>query len=184
MFLRKTSRTWGWRSFFKSEVKGVVAVESAFLLPMFALVFVASTTLFQVQRVDSSYIHAATTLGDLVTRQVEITDDRAEDFYATARALVASDDNLAVIMTSVSYNATDDEYFVNWSSSNVDGEEHENEDIVRFQFPAMDENESVMLVVVQGSYTPIIDGFFDADVQFVEHSIRRPRLVRLVDRRA
>ena len=133
---------------------------------------------------DSSYIHAATTLGDLVTRQVEITDTNAENFYATVQALVASDDNLKVTMTSVSYNATDEEYFVNWSSSNIDGEEHENDDIERFSFPAMEETESVMLVVVEGSVDPLFSGLFDGQVQIVKHSIRRPRLVRLVDRKA
>ena len=183
MFLRKTSRTWSWKSFFKSDVKGSVAIESAFLLPVFALIFVGSTAFFQVQRVDSSYIHAATTLGDLVTRQVEITDDRAENLYATVQALVASDDNLKVTMTSVSYDAGNEEYFVNWSSSNIDGEEHENEDIERFNFPAMEETESVMLVVVEGSVDPLFSSFFNGQVQLVKHAIRRPRLVRLVDRK-
>ena len=183
MSLRKIFRAWSWKSFYKSEIKGSIAIESAFLLPAFALLFVASTTLFQVQRVGSSYIHAATTISDLVTRHIEVTDDNADEFYAMARSLVASDDNLKVTLTSVSYNATEDEYFVNWSSSNVDGEEFENDDILRFQFPAMEVSESVMLVVVEGSYSPVIDSFFDADVQFVEHAIRRPRFVRLVDRR-
>ncbi|MEP3232362.1 MAG: hypothetical protein ABJN04_12210 [Hyphomicrobiales bacterium] len=182
MFLRKSFRTWSWKSFFKSEVKGSIAIESAFLLPVFALLFIGSTTLFQVQRVNSSYLHAATTLSDLVTRRIQVTDSNADDFYATAQSLVVSDDNLRVILTSVSYNATEDEYFVNWSSSNIDGEEHQDNDILRYDFPAMEASESVMLVVVEGSYNPVIQGFFDAQVDFMEHAIRRPRFVRLVDR--
>ena len=182
MFLNKISRTWSWKSFLRNEVKGAIAIESAFLLPIFALIFVGATAIFQVQRVDSSYIHAATTLGDLVTRQITVTDDVADNLYATARSLVTSDDNLEVTLTSVSYNAAADEYFINWSSSNVDGAELENNDILGFQFPAMEETESVMLVVVRGTVNPIFDGLFDAEVDFAKHAIRRPRFVRLVDR--
>lgn len=184
MFLSKTSRIWNWKSFFKNEVKGSIAIEGAFLLPIFALIFLASTTIFQVQRVGASYLHAATTLSDLVTRQIEITDDNVDNFYATAQSLVTSNGDLTITFTSVSYNATDDEYFVNWSSSNVSGEEHENDDIESFRFPAMEADiESVMLVVIKGSYTPIIEGLFDAGIEFYEHAIRRPRFVRLVDRK-
>ena len=182
MFFKKTARTWSWKSFFGGEVKGSIAIESALLLPIFALIFVGSTTLFQVQRVDSSYLHATTTLSDLVTRQVEVTDDIADNFYATAESLVASDDNLTVTMTSVSYDATQQEYFVNWSSSNIVGQEHEDEDIQGYSFPAMDETESVMLVALQGSVAPLFDGIFGTEVNFSKHSIRRPRFVRLVDR--
>ena len=183
MFLRKTARTWSWKSFFKGEVKGSIAIESALLLPVFALIFVGSTTLFQIQRVDSSYLHATTTINDLVTRQVEITDDRAEEYYATARSLVASDDNLTVTITSVSYNAADEEFYVLWSSSNIDGQEHEDEDIQGYDFPAMDETESVILVTLQGSVAPLFDGILGTEVNLSKHSIRRPRLVRLVDRK-
>lgn len=182
MFWNKFSRSRNWKSFFKRETKGSIAVEGALLLPVFALLFVGSTTFFQVQRVDSSYLHAATTLGDLVTRQIQVTDSTAENLYATAASLVQSTDNFTVVMTSVSYNAADDKYFVNWSSSNLEGHEFEDDNIQGFDFPEMDESESVMLVVVQGSTTPIFDGLFDADVDFFKHTIRRPRFVRLVDR--
>ena len=182
MFLRKASRARSWKSFFKSEVKGSIAIEAAFLIPVFGLIFVGSTTLFEVQRVNSSYLHAATTISDLVTRHIEVTDANAQNFYDTAGSLVASEKNLKITLTSVSYNATDDEYFVNWSSSNINGEELEDDDILTFDFPAMEETESVMLVVVEGDYNPIIDSFFGTEVRFTEHAIRRPRFVRLVNR--
>ena len=182
MFFRKASCTWSWKSFFKNEVKGSVAIEGVFLLPIFAVLFIGSTTLFEVQRVNSTYLHAATTISDLVTRHLQITDDNVDNFHATAQALIPSNQNLKVTLTSVSYNATDDEYFVNWSSSNISSEAHENDDIQTFDFPAMDENESVMLVVVEGTYRPIIEGFFDTEVELAKHAIRRPRFVRLVDR--
>lgn len=182
MFFRKTSRAGSWKSFLKNEVKGSIAIEGAFLLPVFALLFIGSTTLFETQRVGSSYIHAAATVSDLVTRHIQVSDTNAETFYATAETLVGQGTNVTVILTSVSYNATEDEYFVNWSSSNVDGEEHEDNDILTFDFPAMEETESVMLVVIEGSYNPTIESFFDAEVEFSEHAIRRPRFVRLVDR--
>ena len=181
MFFRKISRAGSWKSFFKSEVKGTIAIEAGFLLPVFALLFIGSTTLFEVQRVGSSYIHAATTISDLVTRHIQVSDTNAETFYATARTLVG-DEDVTVVLTSVSYNATEDEYFVNWSSSNVSGEEYEDNDILTFDFPRMEETESVMLVVIEGSHNPTIESFFGAEVDFVEHAIRRPRFVRLVAR--
>jgi len=183
MFLNKTCRNLRWNSFLKDEVKGAIALEGALLLPFFVLIFVAMTTFFQVNRVDSSYIHAATTLGDLATRQIEITDSTADNLFATAESLVISADNFMTTMTSVSYNVAEDEYFVNWSSSNIDGQELEDEDIVGYDFPRMEETESVMLVVVRGSVTPLFDGIFGTEVDLEKHAIRRPRFVRLVDRK-
>ena len=104
MFLRKASRARSWKSFFKSEVKASIAIEAAFLIPVFGLIFVGSTTLFEVQRVNSSYLHAATTISDLVTRHIEVTDANAQNFYDTAGSLVASEKNLKITLTSVSYN--------------------------------------------------------------------------------
>ena len=129
----------------------------------------------------SSYIHATTTVSDLVTRHLQVSDANLQTLYATAATLVG-DDNVTVVLTSVSYNATEDEYFVNWSESNVNGEEYEDNDIQPFDFPGMDETESVMLVVIEGTHNPAIESFFGAEVDFAEHAIRRPRFVRLVDR--
>lgn len=182
MFLSKISHVRDWVSLIKSEVKGSMAVEGALLLPFFVLIYLSATTFFQVQRVDSSYLHAATTLGDLVTRQIVITDQTADNFYATGDRLVASNDNFNVVITSVSYNAAQDEYFVNWSSSNIPGSEFQDQDIVGYEFPAMEVSESVMLVTVSGSVTPLVQGFFNSEVDFFKHTIRRPRFVRLVAR--
>ncbi|MEP1443515.1 MAG: hypothetical protein ABJK39_10965 [Hyphomicrobiales bacterium] len=182
MFWKNLSRPWGWRSFLKSESKGSMAVEGALLLPLFIVIYIGSTTLFQVQGVDASYIHAATTLSDLVTRQIVINDSTANNLYATTRSLVLSDDDFIVSMTSVSYDPAMDKFFINWSASNVNGSELKDEDIEKYKFPAMEDTESVMLVTVQGSTVPLFQDFFeDAKVNFFKHSIRRPRFVRLVD---
>lgn len=161
----------------RHDKRGSMAIEGAFLLPVFVLLLMGSLVSFHALRVDWSYTHAATALSDIATRQTVINEDTLESFYTTADAIALDDTNLKVSFTSVSYDEDNENYFVNWSCANVSGARQTTSDIQDIRFPRMQSGDSVMMVLVEGAITPIMDIGLSEIVNLSKLSIRRPRFV-------
>ena len=104
---------------FAREEKGNLAVESLILIPGLWLVFLVMVTIFDAYQQSNANQKASYAISDLVSRQTTPVDS---DFLAGAKGLF---DTLAyrandttVRITSVRWDAADNEFKLHWSQAN------------------------------------------------------------------
>jgi len=168
---------------FTWDNQGVAAVEFAIVFPLLIVFLTGSMSLFDGLRGARVYGQAATTVADLVTRQIEMNNDKLSDMYATAAALTGQYSrvsNYQISITSIvnefdSRGNTD--LSIAWSRGNASGAALNADDLGNYDLPQLFEGESVILVVMSGTYTPAIWADAVGHISYHRHALRRPRFV-------
>ena len=166
------------KSFLRSD-NGSAVIEAAFIIPIFLAIFLGSITYFDDFRASQTIVRAATTTVDLATRVVEIDDATAESIYASAGAVTGiyldSLEEFTVVIASVSFSKTDDDFHLEWSISNVHGEEMTDADIEALDLPALGDGETVVVAKVTAKYGSYLEQNLPDKWEFSAMQMRRPR---------
>lgn len=91
-----------WRAFRRDE-RGLSAIEFALILPVMAMIYLASVDVTLVITADRRVTNIASSVGDLVSQSTQITDAEMDDIFTAASAIIQpmSDTTLSIVVTSV-----------------------------------------------------------------------------------
>ncbi len=178
-----------WR--FRRDRAGVAAMQFAMIMPVLVFIYVGVVSSFLTARAVQQASNTATTLADLATRVIDMDDDNRDAFFITADALMdrwggasAYGVSITSLINPVEASPGDPEVdlSVHWSEATKSELVMEDTDLVSFELPEIAEGESMILVVVSGTYDRPLAGFGLAEQVTIErYSVRRPRFVSVVD---
>ncbi|MEM6372317.1 MAG: hypothetical protein AAF727_06005 [Pseudomonadota bacterium] len=149
------------RNFFRSfrdEEGGSIAVETFLVLPILFWAYLSMFSIFDAYRQHSINQKAAYTIGDVISRETNaldlnyITGIREMLAYLTANET----GEVAIRVTSVTYDEDNDEYVKYWSAKRGWMPALSNEAIqaLRDDLPVMPDNETVVVVETFVMYDP------------------------------
>lgn len=166
----------------KHEVSGVASIEFALVVPVLLSVMLGATGLFDLFQGARSTERGATTIVDLVTRQVAMDDDSFDIMVATAESIMgdyAESGSFEISISSIQNefdSSSDPTLSVAWSKANVDSAVIKDDDLIDYDIPDIPEGETVILVKILSSYTPYVVTDEVGSVDYERYVIRRPRL--------
>lgn len=165
---------------------GLAALELALIMPfLFALMFGAIGT-FDLLRANNQVTVASTTLADLSTRVLFMNDTQRDNFFAAADSLMSKfDGDSTYVMSMTSVEADDPDtspvgsiYKVLWSEATEDDATLDEAALELMDLPALDDSESIIVVVFSASYhTPFSNFGFPEEINSTRVAVRRPRFV-------
>lgn len=143
---------------FRDDDQGSIAVETILILPVLFWAYLSMFAIFDAYRQHSINQKAAFTLGDIISRETTpldnayLTGAREMLSYLTANPL----DDVAIRVTSVKYDATNDIYKRDWSEEKGWMPALSNNDVkaLKDNLPVMPHNERVMVVETFVKYNP------------------------------
>ena len=145
------------RSFRKDE-KGTISVELVLILPVLFWGYLSMFSIFDAYRQHSLNQKAAYTLGDVISRETAPIDD---SYLRGSREMLAyltanEDTDVAVRVTSVTYDADTDEYKKYWSKNKgwMPALSDDAIQALREDLPVMPDNETVVVVETFVKYDP------------------------------
>ncbi|MEL7547374.1 MAG: hypothetical protein AAGJ84_12040 [Pseudomonadota bacterium] len=180
---------------FLRDVRGVAAMQFALIITPLAIVYLGTVSAFDAYRSAQQATQTAVTLTDLVTRVIEMDDNRRDAMFITGNALMSrwgEDSNFSMSMTSVVIDPTsvggdddDDEseptLMVAWSEATSSAEIVETADLDNYNLPTISLGESMVLVEIKGKYQAAFNGLGLPAYYTVERTaVRRPRFVNEV----
>lgn len=180
------SRFFRCKSGFLRDRGGVAAIEFALVFPLLIVFLTGSLSLYDGLRGSRVYGQAATTVSDLVTRQTAMSDALLTDMFATAEALTGqysrvSDYRISITSVVNEFDSRGNpDLSIGWSRGNVSGAALTLDDLGEFDLPDLFEGESVILVVMSGTYTPFIWADAVGQISYQRHSLRRPRFIPVI----
>ncbi len=140
---------------YRNDTGGVSAIEFAFVAPVMALIFFGCLEVSELLAVDRRVTNAASTLGDLVARDDQITNPEMNDIFAATDFIFQPLDtaNRSMRVTSV-YLTTDNKTRVRWSDSRGTGlEALQAESLYTLPTGVMTGGQSVVVAEVQFGYS-------------------------------
>lgn len=178
------------KGFWKNRT-GVAAMQFAMIMPVLVFVYVGVVSSFLTARAVQQASNTSTTLADLATRVIDMDDDNRDAFFVTADALMdrwrgasAYGVSITCLINPVESSPSDPEVAlaVHWSQATKSELVMEDTDLDTFELPDIAEGESMILVVVSGTYDRPFAGFGLGEQVTVErYSVRRPRFVSIVE---
>lgn len=169
---------------FPGDRAGVAAVEFALVLPFLILILINVVSFFDGFRGDKIISKTTGVIVDLVTRDKgPIDDDKFTELAAVATALTgkyALNSEFTVVVASIRnvFDVDeDDELELVWSRSNVDEAVLEQDDLDELDLPVVAEGDSVIYVLVQAQYKPMLVNELLGTFTLSDNQVRRPRFV-------
>ncbi|WP_306141538.1 hypothetical protein [Roseibium sp. MMSF_3412] len=166
------------------DCSGVAAVEFALVLPFLVLVLINVVSFFDGFRGDKIISKTTGVVVDLVTRDKgAIDDDKFTELVNIATALTgkyAVSAEFTVVVASIRnvFDVDeDDELELVWSRSNVDDAVLEQGDLDELDLPFVAEGDSVIYVLVQAQYKPMLVNELLGTFTLSDNQVRRPRFV-------
>ena len=151
-FMRDLLRT------FRKDEQGTISVELVLILPVLFWGYLSMFSIFDAYRQHSLNQKAAYTLGDVISRETAPIDN---SYLIGSREMLAyltanMKDDVAVRITSVTFDADNDEYKKYWSKNKGWMPALSNEAIqaLREDLPVMPDNETVVVVETFVKYDP------------------------------
>lgn len=171
-----------WRRWLADE-RGSVTMEFVVWIPFLLFWFVISVVYFDAFKSRNDASKAAHTIADILSRQSEVTDDFVTELAALqANLLPRAPDGAWMRISSIRYNATEDDHEVVWSDPIGSEEELDPENIRTSILPAMADLDTVVLIELFVPYFPFADwAGFDARVWTIS-IVARPRFVSSIAR--
>jgi len=143
---------------FRKEEKGTISVELVLILPVLFWGYLSMFSIFDAYRQHSLNQKAAYTLGDVISRETAPIDD---SYLTGSREMLAyltanEDTDVAVRITSVTYDADTDEYKKYWSKNKgwMPSLSDDAIQALREDLPVMPDNETVVVVETFVKYDP------------------------------
>ena len=143
---------------FRDEDQGSIAVETIIVIPILFWGYLSMFAIFDAYRQQAINQKAAYTLGDIISRETTPIDNNyligAREMLAYLTANETTD--VALRVTSVTYDEDNDEYVRFWSEKKGWMPELSNEAIqaLRDNLPVMPDNETVVVVETFVNYDP------------------------------
>jgi len=143
---------------FRDEDRGSIAVETIIVIPILFWGYLSMFAIFDAYRQQAINQKAAYTLGDIISRETTPIDNNyligAREMLAYLTANETTD--VALRVTSVTYDEDNDEYVRFWSEKKGWMPELSNEAIqaLRDNLPVMPDNETVVVVETFVNYDP------------------------------
>jgi len=143
---------------FRDEDRGSIAVETIIVIPILFWGYLSMFAIFDAYRQQAINQKAAYTLGDIISRETTPIDNNyligAREMLAYLTANETTD--VALRVTSVTYDEDNDEYVRFWSEKKGWMPELSNEAIqaLRDDLPVMPDNETVVVVETFVNYDP------------------------------
>lgn len=146
---------------FKSDERGSIAVEAVIILPMLFWTYLALFSIFHAYRTYAVNQKAAYTIGDMISRETNPIDS---DYLNGARALLmyltnGQNDETAVRVTIVRYDANQDKYLRDWSQARGYAVAATEVEVADWddRLPVMPHNERIIVVETYLQYDPPFD---------------------------
>ena len=169
---------------FKSDQRGLSSVEFGLIAPMFIFILYGVVAYFDAFRGNQTIARASTVAADLITRyQGQIDDADFAELVGVVEALAgeyATNSEFVLTFSSIRNPFDDDDsedLEIAWSLSNTSGQQHTATDIEKFNAPDIPENETVILVTIDATYTPTLATPFFNSITLNSHHFRRPRFL-------
>ncbi len=149
------------RAFHKNE-EGTIAVETVLIIPALFWAYLAMFSIFDAYHQYSVNTKAAYTIGDMVSRETTpIDNDYVDGARDMMRFLVGAPDvaDVAIRMTSITYDADQDIYESDWSVKRGWVEALSNDEVKYWheKLPVMSDNDRITLVETWVKYDPPFD---------------------------
>lgn len=143
---------------FGSDEKGSIAVEAVIILPMMFWTFLALFAAFHSYRTYSINQKAAYTIADMLSRETAKVDSAYIDGAVELLAYLtnAPSEDVAMRVTSVTYNSTSESYEAVWSEGRGGLDAVETEDVAAWtnRLPKMPDDDFVIVVETFHDYDP------------------------------
>lgn len=143
---------------FREDSEGSISVELILVLPFLFWAYLSMFSIFDAYRQHSLNQKAAYTLGDVISRETAPIDQSYLDGSRAMLAYLTANDpsDVAIRVTSVTYDADNDEYKKFWSEKEGWMPKLSNEAIqaLRDDLPVMPDNETVVVVETFVKYDP------------------------------
>lgn len=160
---------------------GFAATEFALLVPILLALFLGGVSAFDANRASASITRASAVMVDLATRQTLIDDDQRDIFFDTVESIAgryAESADFHIVMSSV-INPADDEdddvLVLDWSEATQSNLVLTDDDLDDLDLPTIPNGDSVILVTVGATHSPLIGWEVVRDWNIVRTAVRRPR---------
>lgn len=154
---------------FRDDERGSIAVETIIIIPMIFWIYLTMFSIFDAYRNHAINQKAAYTIGDIISRETTPLDSKymwgSRDLLAYLTANEAN--NVAIRVTSVKYDAVNDEYKRDWSKKWGWVPTLGNNEVsaLKDNLPVMPHNERVMVVETFAKYeAPFNTGLSDHEI--------------------
>ena len=168
--------------FLKSKA-GVVSVEFALITPIFIFFMLGSLGTFDHYRAKRRSVLAVDTAADLVARTIQMNDAERDLIFAAAASMMdryADASTLSIGIHSVAEDANGD-IIVQWSEGSDSTKTRAvGSKVTSVSFPEIPGGETAILAELSFKYRSPIMYFVNADVEFQQFSIRRPRYTAVI----
>jgi len=157
----------------------VAAVEFALVLPLMVAVLTGVAELSFYMMAIRRVSVCAETVGDLVARATSVSSSDMTDIYQAARYLIEpfDENDMTIAVVSVRYDDSSgvayEDWTDNWNSGSVSNATTQADGLGIA-------GESVIIVGISYTYTPILNAIISTTVTLTDTSITRPRLVDYV----
>lgn len=171
-----------WRRWLADE-RGSVTMEFVVWIPFLLFWFVVSVVYFDAFKSRNDTSKAAHTMSDILSRQSEVTQEFLDQLFALqANLLPRAPEGSWMRISSIQYDATEEEHVVVWSESVGRDEPLLDENIRTTILPAMADLDTVVLTELFVPYFPFADWVgFDARIWTIA-IVARPRFVSAIAR--
>ncbi len=148
--LRRAAGRWS------RDERGAITVEFVIWVPILVMWFVGSIAFFDGYRERGRAAKTSHVISDILSRQVEISDDLVTDLYDMMEVMLpGAPDGKILRVSSVEYRYGD--YQVLWSVVSGSGEPMTTADIPRDAMPAMAERDTVIVTETTVPFQPALD---------------------------
>lgn len=168
--------------FLRDDRSGSVAVEATMVFPVFIWVYLGMFVYWEAFRIENTNTKAAYLIADVLSREFNpVTDEYIEGMSDLYAFLTRDRFPTSIRVSSIGWDAANEEYVVLWSRAPDGGTELETEDVADKGdiLPVIPAGDTVILVETRLDYSPTFNIGLDprAMTQFV---YMRPRFVTAV----
>ena len=168
------------KRFFVEDQSGVILVELIVMLPGMLFAFYMGFVFFDAYQAKATSERAAYTVGDLISRETGTVDaDYIDGLGEVFAYLTDADANIYWLrVTSLTWSDQDQEHTIDWSdaTSNNGAMTQSELNSILASLPLMADGDTIMIVVSNETYVPILSGLIGNQV-FKNRNIVRARFV-------
>lgn len=166
---------------FLQDEYGTLTMEFLLWLPVLAFWLVVSVAFYDAYKSRADAAKAAHTLTDIVSRQVEVTENFFTEMHTLEEKLlprIGSGETLR--LTSIQYDANEESHSILWSEARGGGQPLRNEEIPLALMPAMAHLDTVILSEVSVPYQPFTTWSRTDITEWSFALVTRPRFVTAI----